>query len=71
MASGESHSWSWLKRGLTMRSCPVVFLYVLRALSKMTIKLDGGAVAGGSLGMEIVGVGADGILAYERFGRRW
>ena len=54
MASGESHSWSWLKRGLTVRSCPVDFLYVLRALSKMTLELEDDAVAGGLLDMEML-----------------
>jgi hypothetical protein len=71
MAAGESHAWSWLKRGCVVRSCPVVFLYVLRAFSKMTLKLDDDAVAGGLSVIEVLRECSDGNLAYERFGRRW
>ena len=40
MAAGVSHAWSWVKMGYAVRSCLVVFLYVLRAFSKINSKLE-------------------------------
>ena len=53
IAAGESHAWSWLARGWTVRSCLVVFWYALRAFSKMTLKLEDDAVVGGVLDIEL------------------
>ena len=40
MAAGVSQAWSWVKMGCAVRSCLVVFLYVLRAFSKINSKLE-------------------------------
>lgn len=47
IAAGESHACSWAVRGWAVRSCLVFFLYVLRALSKMTLKLEDEVAATG------------------------
>ena len=49
IAAGESHLSSWIARGWVVRRCLVLFLYALRAFSKMSLKLEVDAVvAGGS-----------------------
>ena len=49
MAVGESHFSSWVARGCAVRCCLVCFLYSLRALSKMRLKLEEDTVGIGGL----------------------
>ena len=48
IAVGESHLSSCVARGCAVRRCLVLFLYALRAFSKMTLKLEVDAVVAGS-----------------------
>ena len=47
MAVGESHAWSWLRRGITVRSSLVFFWYALKAFPKMTLKWEDDALVEG------------------------
>ena len=68
MAAGVSHAWSWVKMGYAVRSCLVVFLYVLRAFSKINSKLeDDVSTAEGVLDIDLE-AGDYVALVYEGFG---
>ena len=53
MAAGESHFSSWVARGCVVRRCLALFLYALRAFSKMRLKLEEDTVGFGGLEDEL------------------